>query len=325
MSLWLVLHLHRCIRLVSTRQAHELASLRRVSLLPEKKRLGLLYPFSILEAHLSRQVDKTRFQLFQPDLEALESAERLFTPSPKHQIVYSSSAVRIDHMPELTQPEVCFIGRSNVGKSSLIRALFSLAPEVEVRVSKTPGHTKKLNFFTVGKAFTLVDMPGYGYRAPEDFVDMVEPYLQERKNLMMTFLLVDGGAGLQKFDLVAVEMCEEFCIPYVLVVTKIDKTRQGALLSLLLQIHDFIEDKTNTCFPQPFLVSYCQSVVIGVIILLLQPIICLTFPTDAKVAYAMLHFSSLPVSNSMHYSGIHLFRCFIAHVTGNLQLSSKPT
>lgn len=112
--------------------------------------------------------------------------------------------------------QVCFLGRSNVGKSSLIRALFSLAPEVEVRVSKTPvskqtellydffltsfflffrvglrhlvvlivfmqGHTKKLNFFTVGNAFTLVDMPGYGYRAPEDFVDMVEPYLQERK------------------------------------------------------------------------------------------------------------------------------------------------
>lgn len=100
------MHLHRCVRLVCTRQVHELASLRHVSLLPEKKRLGLMYPFSGLEAHLSRQVDKTRFQLFQPDLEALKLAERLFTPSPKHQIVYSSSAVRIDHMPELTQPEV---------------------------------------------------------------------------------------------------------------------------------------------------------------------------------------------------------------------------
>lgn len=102
----LLLHLHRCVRLVPSRQVHELASLRRVSLLPEKRRLGLLYPFSSLEAHLSRQVDKTRFQLFQPDLEALEWAEKLFTPSPKHQIVYSSSAVRTDHMPELTQPEV---------------------------------------------------------------------------------------------------------------------------------------------------------------------------------------------------------------------------
>uniref|UniRef100_A0A3Q4MMZ3 EngB-type G domain-containing protein n=1 Tax=Neolamprologus brichardi TaxID=32507 RepID=A0A3Q4MMZ3_NEOBR len=68
---------------------------------------------------------------------------------------------------------VCFIGRSNVGKSSLIKALFSLTPEVEVRVSKTPGHTKKMNFFRVGKAFTIVDMPGYGHKAPRDFVDMM--------------------------------------------------------------------------------------------------------------------------------------------------------
>ncbi|GAA6104818.1 GTP-binding protein 8 [Tachysurus ichikawai] len=283
MSLRILLHVRGGVRLVSTRQAHELASLRHVSMLPEEKRVGLLYPFSRLDSHLSRQVDKTRFYLFQPDLEDLERAERLFTPSHKHQIFYSSSAVRIDHVPEPTQPEVCFIGRSNVGKSSLIRALFSFAPEVEVRVSKTPGHTKKLNFFTVGKAFTLVDMPGYGYRAPKDFVDMVEPYLQERKNLMRTFLLVDGDVGLQKFDLVAVEMCEEFGIPYVMVVTKIDKTRQGALLSFLLQLHDYIKHKTSTCFPQPFLVS------------------------------------------SVQYSGIHVLRCFIANVTGNLQLRSKLT
>lgn len=278
---WRIL-LHRCVGHVSTRQAHKLASLRCVSLLPENQRVGLLYPFNSLEVHLSQQVDKTLFHLFQPDLEALECAERLFTPSPKHQIVYSSSAVRLDNVPNFTQPEVCFIGRSNVGKSSLIRALFSLAPEVEVRISKTPGHTKKLNFFTVGKAFTLVDMPGYGYRAPEDFVDMVEPYLRERKNLMRTFLLVDGSLGLQQFDLVAVEMCEEFGIPYVLVVTKIDKARKGSLLSVMLQLHDFIKDKTSGCFPQPFLVS------------------------------------------SLRYSGVHLFRCFIAHVTENLPLSSKP-
>lgn len=268
---------------LSMRRSHQLATMRHASLLPEKRRQRLLFPFSELEAHLSRQIDRAKFQLFQPTVEHLGQAEKLFTPSPKHHIMYSSSAVRTDHLPELTQPEVCFIGRSNVGKSSLIRALFSLAPEVEVRVSKTPGHTRKLNFFTVGRAFTLVDMPGYGHRAPEDFVDMVEPYLQQRQNLVRTFLLVDGGAGLQKLDLVAVEMCEEFGIPYVLVVTKIDRTRQGALLALLLQLHDFIKDQTSTCFAQPFLVS------------------------------------------SVQYSGIHLLRCFISHVTGNLQLDSKTT
>ncbi|KAJ7424632.1 hypothetical protein WISP_27701 [Willisornis vidua] len=72
-----------------------------------------------------------------------------------------------------------------------------------------------MNFFKVGKYFTLVDMPGYGYRAPQDFVEMVEAYLQERHNLKRTFLLVDGVVGLQKTDHIAVEMLEEFGIPYV--------------------------------------------------------------------------------------------------------------
>ncbi|NXT82459.1 GTPB8 protein, partial [Zapornia atra] len=172
--------------------------------------------------------------------------------------------------------QVCFIGRSNVGKSSLIRALFSLSPEVEVRVSKTPGHTKKMNFFKVGKYFTLVDMPGYGYRAPRDFVEMVEAYLQERHNLKRTFLLVDGVVGLQKADHIAVEMLEEFGIPYVMVLTKIDRASRGLLLKNVLHIQEFVKEKTQGCFPQLFLVS------------------------------------------SPEFSGVHLLRCFVAHVTGNL-------
>uniref|UniRef100_H0ZT73 GTP-binding protein 8 n=1 Tax=Taeniopygia guttata TaxID=59729 RepID=H0ZT73_TAEGU len=172
--------------------------------------------------------------------------------------------------------QVCFIGRSNVGKSSLIRALFSLAPEVEVRVSKTPGHTKKMNFFKVGKYFTLVDMPGYGYRSPQDFVEMVEAYLQERHNLKRTFLLVDGVVGLQKTDHIAVEMLEEFGIPYVMVLTKIDRASRGLLLKNVLEIQEFVKESTQGCFPQLFLVS------------------------------------------SVEFSGVHLLRCFVAHVTGNL-------
>ncbi|XP_056342778.1 GTP-binding protein 8 isoform X1 [Oenanthe melanoleuca] len=172
--------------------------------------------------------------------------------------------------------QVCFIGRSNVGKSSLIRALFSLAPEVEVRVSKTPGHTKKINFFKVGKYFTLVDMPGYGYRAPRDFVEMVEAYLQERRNLKRTFLLVDGVVGLQKTDHIAIEMLEEFGIPYVMVLTKIDRASRGVLLKNVLEIQEFVKESTQGCFPQLFLVS------------------------------------------SVEFSGVHLLRCFVAHVTGNL-------
>ncbi|XP_028848144.1 GTP-binding protein 8 isoform X2 [Denticeps clupeoides] len=276
----LLQRVHRLATPTPTQQRlHSLASFRQTSSLPERRRRGLLLPFSLLQEHLHPSVDRGDFQIFQPSEDDLCRAEALFTPSAKHHIDYFASAVRMDHVPALNQPEVCFIGRSNVGKSSLIRALFSLAPEVEVRISKSPGHTKKMNFFTVGKAFTLVDLPGYGHRAPKDFVEMVEMYLQGRRNLVRTFLLVDGSVGVQKADFVALDMCEEFGIPYTIVVTKIDKSQQGVLLSHLMQIQSLIKTRTSTCFPQPFLVSSTQ------------------------------------------FSGVYLLRCFIAHVTGNLNMS----
>ncbi|XP_041807142.1 GTP-binding protein 8 [Chelmon rostratus] len=263
---------------VSRQSVHKLASLQKATMLPRKKVQSLLYPFSDLEAHLHRSVDKTQFQLFHPSLEDMVKAEKLFCSSPSHTIDYYISAERMDQIPAQKQPEVCFIGRSNVGKSSLIKGLFSLTPEVEVRVSKTPGHTKRMNFFRVGKAFTLVDMPGYGHRAPKDFVDMVEPYLYTRENLVRTFLLVDGSVGLQTADMIALEMCEEMRRPYVVVVTKIDKCGRGTLLTNLLNLQDVVKTQTTSCFPQPFLVS------------------------------------------SLHFLGIYLLRCFIAHITGSVRL-----
>ncbi|KAF1382192.1 hypothetical protein PFLUV_G00141070 [Perca fluviatilis] len=253
LSLWLQPGTQLCS--VYRHSVHKLASLQKATLLPPKKVQGLLYPFNELEAYLDRSVDRTQFQLFHPSLEDMVKAEKLFYSSPSHKIDYYISAERLDHVPALKPPEVCFIGRSNVGKSSLIKGLFSLTPEVDVRVSKTPGHTKKMNFFRVGKAFTVVDMPGYGHRAPKDFVDMVEPYLYTRKNLVRTFLLVDGSVGLQKADLIALEMCEEIRRPYVMVVTKIDKCGSGTLLTNLLDVQDVVKTHTTSCFPQPFLVS----------------------------------------------------------------------
>ncbi|XP_008069288.1 GTP-binding protein 8 isoform X3 [Carlito syrichta] len=191
-------------------------TLAEVLQLPKKQLTKLLYPLQELERHLAPDTGPDlHLRIFDPSLEDIARAESIFTATVRNRIDYLSSAVRIDHAPDLSRPEVCFIGRSNVGKSSLIKALFSLAPEVEVRVSKKPGHTKKMNFFKVGKYFTLVDMPGYGYRAPEDFVDMVETYLKERRNLKRTFLLVDSVVGITKTDNIAIEMCEEFALPYV--------------------------------------------------------------------------------------------------------------
>ncbi|XP_040057747.2 GTP-binding protein 8 [Gasterosteus aculeatus] len=277
LSLWLQPGTQVCP--VSWHSVHKLASLQKATVLPPKKAQSLLYPFSALEAYLDRSVDRTQFQLFHPSLEDMVEAEKLFISSPSHKIDYYISAERMDHVPALKPPEVCFIGRSNVGKSSLIKGLFSLTPQIEVRVSKTPGHTKKMNFFRVGKAFTIVDMPGYGHRAPKDFVDMVEPYLLTRKNLVRTFLLVDGSVGFQKADMIALEMCEEIRRPYVLVVTKIDKCGYGTLLTNLLDLQEVVKTRTTSCFPQPLLVS------------------------------------------SLHFEGIYLLRCFIAHVTGSIRLT----
>lgn len=229
-----------------------------------------------LEKYLNCNVNKTNFSIFEPSLEDIKKAETYFKPSSKHIIDYSTSAVRMDHVPLMSQPEVCFIGRSNVGKSSLIKALFSLVPNILVRISKTPGHTKKMNFFNVGKEFAVVDMPGYGYHAPKDFVDMVEPYLRSHLNLKRTFLLLDSSVGVTELDKIAIDMCEEFGIPYVFVLTKADRAAKGELLKHILQVQDIIEKQTQGCFPQPFLVS------------------------------------------SLQYWGIHLLRCFIAHVSGVL-------
>ncbi|XP_029426205.1 GTP-binding protein 8 isoform X2 [Nannospalax galili] len=259
--------LRRWNRVYSTSQAFS-----EMLRLPQKQLTRILYPLRELEAHLVADMSPLlQWRLFDPSLEDIKKAESVFTATPRNRIEYLSSAVRLDHAPGQQQPEVCFIGRSNVGKSSLIKALFSLAPDVEVRVSKKPGHTKKMNFFKVGKYFTLVDMPGYGYRTPEDFVDMVEPYLKERKNLKRTFLLVDSVVGITKTDNIAIEMCEEFALPYVMILTKTDKSSKGYLLKQALQIQKFVNTKTQGCFPQLFPVRYASFLCYMILESLLPP------------------------------------------------------
>ncbi|XP_023584647.1 GTP-binding protein 8 isoform X4 [Trichechus manatus latirostris] len=190
---------------------------------PKRQLTKLVFPLQELERQLAPDTRPSlHLKLFEPSLEDIARADDLFTATDRHRIEYLSSAVRLEHAPDLLRPE---------------------------------GHTKKMNFFKVGKYFTMVDMPGYGYRAPEDFVDMVETYLKERRNLMRTFLLVDSAVGIQKTDNIAIEMCEEFALPYVIVLTKIDKSSKGRLLKQVLQIQKFVDSQTQGCFPQLFAVS----------------------------------------------------------------------
>ena len=139
--------------------------------------------------------------------------------------IFDRSAPDLASCPDETLPEFAFIGRSNVGKSSLLNML-SGKPDL-ARVSKTPGFTKMINVFTMNKTWRLVDLPGYGYAhvAREDksqFNRAVNDYLQHRANLCCVFALIDSSLSPQKIDLEFVKWLARHSVPFVLVFTKTD-------------------------------------------------------------------------------------------------------
>jgi GTP-binding protein len=139
---------------------------------------------------------------------------------------FHCSAPDLESCPDESLPEFAFIGRSNVGKSSLLNMLAGKG--ALARVSPTPGFTRLINIFTINKTWRLVDLPGYGFAqvARQDrslFNRAVEDYLRHRPNLCCVFALLDSGLAPQKIDLEFVEWLTRHTIPYVLVFTKTDR------------------------------------------------------------------------------------------------------
>lgn len=139
---------------------------------------------------------------------------------------FYSSAPDLAACPDEGLPEFAFIGRSNVGKSSLLNILAGQAGLA--RVSPTPGFTKLINFFTINRRWRLVDLPGYGFAevARKDsarFNQAVAEYLAKRPNLKGLFLLIDSSLPPQKIDLEFVQWLAEIGAPMVVAFTKIDK------------------------------------------------------------------------------------------------------
>ena len=128
--------------------------------------------------------------------------------------------------PDESLPEFAFIGRSNVGKSSLLNLL--AGKDGLARVSPTPGFTKLINMFTMNKTWRLVDLPGYGFAAGAKkdsarFNQAVSHYLKRRPNLCLVFALIDSGLEPQEMDVEFVEWLARNAVPFVLVFTKTDK------------------------------------------------------------------------------------------------------
>ena len=144
--------------------------------------------------------------------------------------VFIKSATKPAQYPESDLPEIAFAGRSNVGKSSLINVLVNR--KKLVRTSSTPGRTQLINFFDVNEAFTLVDLPGYGFaKVPLDvkrqWGPMMETYLSSRANLQCVVLILDIRRIPRDEDLQMLTWLRTFSVPPLLVVTKCDKVSKN--------------------------------------------------------------------------------------------------
>ena len=158
----------------------------------------------------------------------------------------------MDGLPPADRPEVCFAGRSNVGKSSLINAL--TGRKGIARASNTPGRTQELNFFALGDRGYLVDLPGYGFaQAPVAVVQkwqaLLKQYLAGRPNLRRAFALIDARHGIKPVDHEIMTLLDRSAVPFQVVVTKADKIGRGTLAQTLAQIEAELQ-KHPAAYPE---------------------------------------------------------------------------
>lgn len=147
-------------------------------------------------------------------------------------VEFVKSSEKWQTCPEPTHAEYAFIGRSNVGKSSLINAMMNRKDLA--KTSQTPGKTQLINHFIVNDEWYLTDLPGYGYAKVskvrrKDFEKLITNYILNRKNLVNLFVLVDIRHTPQKIDLEFMEWCGESGVPFSIVFTKADKLKPGVV------------------------------------------------------------------------------------------------
>lgn len=144
--------------------------------------------------------------------------------------IYTGSFTELGKCPPANKPEYAFIGRSNVGKSSLINMLTER--KNLAKTSSSPGKTQTINYFLINESWNLVDLPGYGFakvaqKQRRRWEQMIETYIRKRENLICLFVLVDSRLIPQKKDLDFVNKLGEWEIPFSVVFTKTDKNTQS--------------------------------------------------------------------------------------------------
>ncbi|SEF81974.1 ribosome biogenesis GTP-binding protein YihA/YsxC [Jhaorihella thermophila] len=189
----------------------------------------------------------------EPDAAAAEAGRKLFTGP----VDFLKGVVAMSGLPPADRIEVCFAGRSNVGKSTLINALTgrkSLA-----RASNTPGRTQEINYFTLGDSHYLVDLPGYGYaNAPVKVVEkwqrLLKQYLSGRPTLRRAFVLIDARHGIKKVDEDILTLLDSSAVTFQCVLTKADKVKAKDRDRVLAQVRGALA-KHPAAFPEIVLTS----------------------------------------------------------------------
>ncbi|MBQ9057968.1 MAG: YihA family ribosome biogenesis GTP-binding protein [Atopobiaceae bacterium] len=165
---------------------------------------------------------------------------------------FEASFGAVSQLPEPNTPEVCFVGRSNVGKSSLLNRL--VGRKALAKVSSKPGKTANINFFAVD-GIRLVDLPGYGYAKVSEaerrrWADLISGYFEQERSFNLVVALVDIRHEAQALDLQMIEFLREEELPFVVVLTKADKlskARQQKQLALLARQLDVAREDMIVC------------------------------------------------------------------------------
>lgn len=167
--------------------------------------------------------------------ETIEAARKLFAGACD----FIAGVASLEQLPEAGPPEIAFIGRSNVGKSSLLNAL--TGRKALARVSNTPGRTQQLNFFTLAEKMYLVDLPGYGYAKvskteKRDWNFLIKDYLRGRTTLTRVMLLVDSRHGLKESDNEFLKLLDQSAVTTQVVLTKTDLAKPAEVAAVREQI-----------------------------------------------------------------------------------------
>ena len=189
----------------------------------------------------------------EPDGFSLEAGRKLFT----RETDFLKGVVAMSGLPPDDRLEICFAGRSNVGKSTLMNAV--TGRKALARTSNTPGRTQEINFFTISDSHYLVDLPGYGYaNAPllivEKWQRLLKQYLSGRQSLRRAFVLIDCRHGVKAVDEKILTLLDSSAVAFQVILTKADKVKETEREKIISQVREGLSNHP-AAFPELILTS----------------------------------------------------------------------